>query len=129
MLRIRKTGVLLSTRSALIAPHEARMNLICLVAFLAVGSGLPAALARPLTFSCGADNDPYRVASGSGMEVRRFDTPGAAVAAAAEGEGVLLLADGYPANTIALDAALFGEAARKKLRLHVDEILINPEKK
>ena len=67
-----------------------------LIAALTTLSCLRAAAAGPLLFSCSADNDLFRVASENGMEVRRFDTPGAAVAAAAEGDGVLLLADGYP---------------------------------
>lgn len=92
----------------------------CLIALLLCGSCRPAAAARPLVFACPADNDLYRVASGNGIEARRFDNPAAAVAAAAEGAGVLVLADGYPARTTALDAALFEEAARKKLRLYVE---------
>jgi hypothetical protein len=77
---------------------------------------LPAAL----VFSCSGDNDLYCVASANGLEATRFDRPSAAVTHAREGDGVLLLADGYPATTTALDAALFEEAARKKLRLYIE---------
>lgn len=79
-----------------------------------------AAVGGPLIFACRADNDLFRVASGNGIELKRFDTPLAAVDAAGEGAGVLLLADGYPANTTGLDAALFDKAAGKKLRLYVE---------
>ena len=95
-------------------------QLVCLFTLLGIGFCLPATLARSLIFACAADNDLYHVASENGMEVRRFDALGAAVAAAAEGEGVLLLADGYPAKTTTLDAALFDEATRKRLRLFVE---------
>ena len=81
---------------------------------------LPAASAAPLIFSCSADNDLFRVASDNGIALKRFDTPQAAVEAAVEGDGVLLLADGYPAKTTALEAALFHRAAGKKLRLYVE---------
>ncbi|MCY2927867.1 MAG: hypothetical protein NT031_21000, partial [Planctomycetota bacterium] len=50
----------------------------------------------PLVFSCSPDNDLLSVAAGNGLDVRRFDTPRAAVDAAGLGQGVLLLADGYP---------------------------------
>ena len=81
---------------------------------------LPAASAGPLIFSGPADNDLVRVATENGISIKRFDTPQAAVQAAGEGEGVLLLADGYPEKTTQLDAPLFQKAAGKKLRLYVE---------
>lgn len=91
-----------------------------LLAALASLSCVLATSAAPLVFSCSPDNDLFRVASKNGMALKRFDTPAAAVEAAGEGAGVLLLADGYPARTTTLDAALFDKAARKKLRLYVE---------
>jgi len=73
-----------------------------------ISSLLPAASATPLFFACSADNDLFRVASENGIVAKRFDTPQSAVEAAGEGDGVLLLADGYPEKTTALDAALHG---------------------
>lgn len=70
-----------------------------------------AALAEPLIFACSADNDLFRVASENGMDLKRFDTPRAAVEAAGDGSAVLLLADGYPAATTVLDAFGPGLAA------------------
>lgn len=92
----------------------------CLIAGITLLYCLPSASAGPLFFSCSADNDLFRVASENGMAVKRFDTPQAAVEAAGEGDGVLVLADGYPENTTALAAAVFKAAARKKLRLYVE---------
>ncbi|MCE9613867.1 MAG: hypothetical protein K8T26_06290 [Lentisphaerae bacterium] len=75
---------------------------------------------RRLLFSCTTGNDLFRVAGENGMAVARFDSPAAAVDAAGEGNAVLLLADGYPAELLALDAGLFRTAAAKKLRLYVE---------
>ena len=78
-----------------------------LIAALAILSCLPAASAGPLYFACAADNDLFRVASENGLDPKRFDSPQAAVEAAGEGDGVLLLASGYPAKTTALDCLLY----------------------
>ena len=87
---------------------------------LCAAACVSAASAAPLIFVCGPDNDLFRVASQNRLELKRFNTPDAAVEAAGEGDGVLLLADGYPARTTALDAVLFDKAARKRLRLYVE---------
>ena len=86
---------------------------------LALVYGFPTA-ARPLLFACSPDNDLFRVTSENGLATRRFNTPQAAVEAAATGDGVLVLADGYPAKTTALDSTLFEQAAAKRLRLFVE---------
>ena len=91
-----------------------------LISAMAADPGLAAASAAPLFFSCSADNDLFRVASENGIVVKRFDTPRAAVEAAGEGDGVLLLDDGYPEKTTALDASLFQKAAGKRLRAYVE---------
>jgi hypothetical protein len=74
-----------------------------------------------LVFCCSPSNDLYRVVSeNTGRSEPRFQTPAETVAAAPEGGGVLILADGYPDKTTVLDAALFDTAARKHLRLYVE---------
>jgi hypothetical protein len=78
-------------------------------------AGLPLA-AGPPVFSCSPDNDLYR-AAGAGA---RYGTPAEAIAQAPPGAGVLLLADGYPARTVALDDRLWSEARRKKLRVYIE---------
>ncbi len=96
------------------------------IAFLALwAAGVPApATARPasnLVFCCRADNDLYAALPASvRRRVARFVEPGSAVAAAPEGAGVLILADGYPERTTPLEEALFREASRKGLRLFVE---------
>lgn len=78
------------------------------------------AFSGPLVFCCAVDNDLFRVASENQLIVKRCDSPTAAIDAAEPGSGVLLLADGYPAQTTPLDATVFVKAAGKKLRLYVE---------
>ena len=107
--------------AAALAGFVSRLGLkLHALAALALLSCLPAAAAGPLIFSCSADNDLFRVASQNGLELRRLDTPDAAVDAATKGSGVLILAEGYPEKPTALSAELFRQAAEKKLRLYVE---------
>ena len=101
--------------------HQVSRHLAAfLIAAFGASHPIPAASAEPLIFSCAADNDLFRVASQNGMQLKRFNSPDAAVDAAAEGSGVLILADGYPEKPTALSAELFQRAAEKKLRLYVE---------
>jgi hypothetical protein len=73
-----------------------------------------------MIFACVADNDLYCVLGTSSVKCSRLATAGEAIRAAAEGSGVLILADGYPDKPTAIEAAVFDEAARKRLRLYVE---------
>jgi hypothetical protein len=73
-----------------------------------------------LTFACAADNDLYRVVTAGEKGCARYDDPAAAVHAAPQATGVLLLADGYPRRFTQVDAAVWAEAGKKKLRLYVE---------
>jgi hypothetical protein len=73
-----------------------------------------------LAFACAADNDIYRALGGAEAGVARFDTAEQAVAAAPEGGGVLILADGYPARRTPFAPGLLDRAAARKLRLYVE---------
>lgn len=83
--------------------------------------------ALELVFSCAADNDLYRVLAESNRAYPRFDTPAEAVAGAAPGAGVLILADGYPQKTTPVDNPLFEAAAGKQLRLYVEYPAVLPD--
>ena len=87
---------------------------------IAVGSAGPSVPAGDLVVACRPDNDLLRAAVASGIPVRRVDTPRGAIDAAAHGDGVLLLAEGYPAATTLLDPALVAAATRKGLRVYVE---------
>jgi hypothetical protein len=73
-----------------------------------------------IVFQCAADNDLYRVMAAGGQDYPRFADPLQAVRAAAEGAGLLILADGYPQQTTAVAPQVFREAARKRVRLYVE---------
>ena len=103
-------------------------NKICLVvglysvlmASLSELSSTAAPLLPNLVFCCRSDNDLYRAITAGGKTSPRYDKPTEAIAVATERAGVLLLADGYPQTPTRLDAGLFQQAARKKLRLYVE---------
>lgn len=73
-----------------------------------------------LILCCNQNNDLFRVLSENKIEVERFSRSKEAVDAAGTGDGVMILADGYPETTTPLDAAIFEMAAQKKLRLYVE---------
>jgi drug/metabolite transporter (DMT)-like permease len=73
-----------------------------------------------LVFCCQAGNDLYRAIGGEKIGSPRFATPVEAVQAAAEGAGVLLLADGYPEKRTVVAPAVLDQATKKHLRLYVE---------
>lgn len=80
----------------------------------------PVAHAAGLVFACSPDNDLLRVVREVGMKPQRFDTPEQAVAAAGQGDGLLVLADGYPERPTVVDQAVLARAAEKRLRLYLE---------
>jgi len=84
-------------------------------------AGIAEAIEQPAITVCArSDNDLVRVAGACGIRVRRFDSAEQAVRDAAEGSGVLILADGYPAETTDVAAEVFETAAKKRLRVYVE---------
>ena len=73
-----------------------------------------------LVFSCVEGNDLYRTVKAAGLASSRCAAPSAAVEQAKAGDGVLILADGYPAHATALTADLYAAAARKGIRVYVE---------
>ena len=67
-----------------------------------------------------AAHDLPPMLSASGLACVRADTAEAALAAAAAGDAVLVLADGYPSNTVGLTPEFFASALRKPVRLYVE---------
>jgi hypothetical protein len=74
----------------------------------------------PLVFSCSPSNDLYQLLASGKASLRRHDAPEEAVAQAAPGSGLLLLAEGYPEKTTELAPETFQQAADKRLRLYVE---------
>ncbi len=100
------------------------MNIVwVLLAIAALAAAAPASAKTPprVVLACRADNDLFVALDGTlRRRCTRVDTAEAAIAAAQPGSAVLLLADGYPERTTALDAALLAEAERKRLRVLVE---------
>lgn len=73
-----------------------------------------------LSFACAAGNDLYAALAAGGRNCPRYDTPGEAIARAAAGTAVLVLADGYPEARVEVGAEALNLAAEKRLRLYVE---------
>jgi hypothetical protein len=69
---------------------------------------------------CRPENDLRRVFTECGVASLRCDTAEEAVRNAGTGTGVLILADGYPTQTISVDRASLDLAAAKKLRVYIE---------
>ncbi|MFI4861448.1 MAG: hypothetical protein ACIAXF_12295 [Phycisphaerales bacterium JB063] len=68
-----------------------------------------------------ASNDLYRVACDSlGVALARYDSALEAVNAAQPGDGVLILADGYPEATTSVSDEVLAIAAENRLRLYIE---------
>ncbi len=94
------------------------LGTIPLAAFVPVLAG--AQTRHPLHFICNEENDLYRVAKASGIACSRYDHPEEAVAHAAQGSGLLILAESYPNHATQVGAKVYQEASRKRLRLYVE---------
>jgi len=77
-------------------------------------------MAEALILACREDDDVHRLLADSGVPFHRVPGAPAAIAAAPPGSGVLLLADAYPDQPVALDPEDWRVAAGKRLRLYVE---------
>jgi len=110
------------------APH---LPVIVLLA-LACACGVDSAAGQDrigLFFACSANNDLYVATQHDGRVFPRFDLTKEAIAAAADGDAVLVLADDYPGKTTTIAADLFREAAKRRLRMYVEYPSALPEMK
>lgn len=73
-----------------------------------------------LVLICREDNDLYQVLQDNNIDCSRYTTTREAMDTAQKGAGIMILADGYPKTTTAIDSALFKAAERKNLRLYVE---------
>jgi hypothetical protein len=71
-------------------------------------------------FAANESNDLYKTAKSSGLVTQRADTPAAALALAQTGDGVLLLANDYPARQTPVPDDVYASAAAKHVRLYVE---------
>ena len=75
---------------------------------------------KQLILSCRLDNGLFRVLGENRVPVERYPSPAEAVGAAVEGDGVMVLADGYPGTATPMEESIYDAAARKKLKLYVE---------
>ncbi len=73
-----------------------------------------------LVFCCGPKNDLYSALAAGGLTHPRFDGPDEAIARAAAGTAVLVLAEGYPDLRVELDPEALKRAADKRLKLYIE---------
>ncbi len=98
---------------------------VAVVGIIALGLAMASAVAAEvptatLLLSCTETNDLYRVLLNNGIAARRFDTPEAAVDAAPDHAGVLILASEYPIHPTRVSEAAFARAKSKQLRLYLE---------
>lgn len=73
-----------------------------------------------LILVCRTDNDLYGLLRHHRVAFEHFESVSKALATAASGDGLLILADDYPETLTSLDAAFYGFAARRGVRLYVE---------
>lgn len=73
-----------------------------------------------LTFSCTSDNDLFKILVASDVSVTCHDLPLEAIERSAPDSGVLILADGYPGETVRISSDALAVARAKKLRLYIE---------
>lgn len=95
--------------------HKQALCLVCVASCL-----VSAAATAGLTFSCDDQSDLYRLVKATGHEVSRFDKPTAAIQAAPDGSGVLILSQDYPNALTPIGTADYQLAESKRLRLYVE---------
>lgn len=75
---------------------------------------------QKIAISCEEGNDLYRVMKENNIPCIRFESPEEAIHHAKEGGAVMILAQGYPAETVSLDSMLYQEIEQKQLRMYIE---------
>jgi hypothetical protein len=83
--------------------------------------------AARFTFSCDAKSDLFLALQAGGADVARFGTPGEALDHAGENSALMVLADGYPDQTVAVDAKFYERAKQKGVHLYVEYPAMIPD--
>jgi len=76
--------------------------------------------APQLLFCCESDNDLYLVARSNGVHCQRFESPDDALRNARSGDGLLLLADGYPEERVDTRQRVLDQARRRSVRAFIE---------
>lgn len=76
---------------------------------------------KPQLFFCGrADNDLYLLLQKNGFNVKQYNNPADAIQAAAPGDAVFIVADGYPATLTATDTSILLTAKNKRIKVYTE---------
>jgi hypothetical protein len=87
----------------------------------AIGAPAWAAVPRQrITICCSRQNDLFVLLQAGGYNLNLCKTVAAAIAEAPAGSAVLLLADNYPSNTVAVSPEDLSKAAVKNLRIYLE---------
>lgn len=73
-----------------------------------------------IIFVCSEDNDLYRAIVESIGDAQRYSSAEEAIYAAAEGSGILVLADNYPAEKVVLPDEFFKTTESKNIKLYIE---------
>ncbi|CAL1517175.1 hypothetical protein [Chitinophaga sp. MM2321] len=73
-----------------------------------------------LIFCGSATNDLYLLLEKENLPLKRFNTPEEGVKAAAKGDALIIVADGYPATRVNISPALLQTAQSKKLKIYIE---------
>ncbi|HOB21269.1 MAG TPA: hypothetical protein PKI30_00285 [Bacillota bacterium] len=79
-----------------------------------------------LYFVCSTNNDLFSAVKKSGAELEIASSLAAAVAAAEKGDGILVLADDYPRQMVAVDEKVIETARTKGVRLYLEYFSFQP---
>lgn len=102
-------------------PEMTRRTLLAATAGMGVGVAGPASPRSRLRFVCPATNDLFRIAGPAlGRRVSRHATVDEALAGAAQGDALLVLADGYPDRTTRVPSDLGARASAAGVRLYLE---------
>jgi hypothetical protein len=102
-----------------------RRDMVKALGIIPLTAAIPPILAEartrnPLNFSCGENNDLYRLAASSGISCRRYENVKEAVSDTPRGSSLLVLAEHYPSAATHIDLDIYGEAIQKRLHLYVE---------
>ena len=87
---------------------------------LAISAAVPSFASSIVGYVGSADNDLYRLLSANSVELKAFGSVSEAVKALPRGSGLIVVADGYPAQRTAVTASEYRDAAALGLRLFVE---------
>ncbi|MGX5819789.1 hypothetical protein ACWKWU_16450 [Chitinophaga lutea] len=75
---------------------------------------------KEIIFCGSAGNDLYHLLEKERYTLKRFNTAAEGVTAASTGAALIIVADGYPASRVMVDAAVLQAAKRKKLKVYLE---------